>query len=366
MQINIARLTQNATAPIGSRLAAGRGSQYRPCHPRPRARSPPPRSKRSGRARPRASDFRHAHDARLTPPATGAVRSPSASDETLDADDAFAQLVFHELCHAITEGEGAVASPDWGLDNSAGASSCASTPVSGSARTWRSASGCGRRWRRPPNIARYYDALAARSAGADAGSGDRDRRSRRAFGSTLRPGARPIEEALAATAVLAEPRHPLGFRLGSGRIRPAAAAPGSTSAGAERRWRAAGRAAPTLGDGARTEAGHRACARWEPPVDCQLCGACCREAYHSVTVSVRDPVVWKEPDADRPPGAPLRDSPRGRALRGAEGRRAATRAPRYACTIYDNRPNPCRDFAAGGRHCLDARRRVGLSVIARR
>ena len=39
------------------------------------------------------------------------------ADDTLDADDAFAQLVFHELCHAITEGEAALPLPDWGLDN---------------------------------------------------------------------------------------------------------------------------------------------------------------------------------------------------------------------------------------------------------
>ena len=38
-------------------------------------------------------------------------------DDALDDDDAFAQLVFHELCHAITEGEGALRKPDWGLDN---------------------------------------------------------------------------------------------------------------------------------------------------------------------------------------------------------------------------------------------------------
>ena len=31
------------------------------------------------------------------------------ADDTLDVDDAFAQLVFHELCHAITEGESALA-----------------------------------------------------------------------------------------------------------------------------------------------------------------------------------------------------------------------------------------------------------------
>src|SRR5215468_11508518 len=37
--------------------------------------------------------------------------------ETLDDDDALAQLVFHELCHAITEGEASLRKPDWGLDN---------------------------------------------------------------------------------------------------------------------------------------------------------------------------------------------------------------------------------------------------------
>src|SRR5204863_4592341 len=37
--------------------------------------------------------------------------------ETLDGDDALAQLVFHELCHAITEGDASLRQPDWGLDN---------------------------------------------------------------------------------------------------------------------------------------------------------------------------------------------------------------------------------------------------------
>lgn len=36
---------------------------------------------------------------------------------SLDADDSLAQLVFHELCHALTEGPGSLARPDWGLDN---------------------------------------------------------------------------------------------------------------------------------------------------------------------------------------------------------------------------------------------------------
>jgi len=58
------------------------------------------------------------------------VRSPDAyastdgrgtmvigSDETLDADDCLAQMIFHEICHWLTEGEEAAELPDWGLEN---------------------------------------------------------------------------------------------------------------------------------------------------------------------------------------------------------------------------------------------------------
>lgn len=40
------------------------------------------------------------------------------SDEAgFDRDDSLAQMIFHELCHALTEGEEAFSQPDWGLDN---------------------------------------------------------------------------------------------------------------------------------------------------------------------------------------------------------------------------------------------------------
>lgn len=37
--------------------------------------------------------------------------------ETLDADDCVAQMVFHELCHALIQGEQSLRVRDWGLDN---------------------------------------------------------------------------------------------------------------------------------------------------------------------------------------------------------------------------------------------------------
>ncbi len=38
-------------------------------------------------------------------------------NETLDADDSLAQMIFHEICHAAVAGPNHFASADWGLDN---------------------------------------------------------------------------------------------------------------------------------------------------------------------------------------------------------------------------------------------------------
>jgi len=39
------------------------------------------------------------------------------TEATLDADDSLAQMIFHELCHSLVEGEESFTRPDWGLDN---------------------------------------------------------------------------------------------------------------------------------------------------------------------------------------------------------------------------------------------------------
>ena len=35
----------------------------------------------------------------------------------LDADDSLGQMIFHELCHSLIEGEDSFGKPDWGMDN---------------------------------------------------------------------------------------------------------------------------------------------------------------------------------------------------------------------------------------------------------
>jgi hypothetical protein len=301
------------------------------------------------------------HDAYATSDGRGVIAI--GADETLDADDALAQLVFHELCHAITEGEGARERPDWGLDNVAAHAvrehACLRVQAALAGRFGLRAS------MRPTTEYRgYYAALPDDPLAADA-----DPAAALAAAAVVRFDASawraPIEAALAASAARAAVRaelHPLGFPLG-----PAAETCGSCAwlyvggrGGPVARCR---QSAAAIGDGARTAPEHPACARWERPVDCRTCGACCREAYHSVTVSVRDPVVWQEPDLIVRNGHRFeirREGPRCAAL--AVTAPPAAPSARYGCTIYEHRPHACREFAAGGRHCLEARRRVGLSA----
>jgi hypothetical protein len=290
--------------------------------------------------------------------------------EALDVDDAVAQLVFHELCHAITQGSGAAALPDWGLDNTGPRDVVREHACLRLQAHLADAHGLRALMAPTTEYRAYHDAL----PGAPLEDGDdpaipiaREAAARAA----APPWRDPLEDALAATIVeLARPElaaiHPLGMPLGPPNETCGSCAwlyVGGRGKAIERCRQAA--AAPNA-DGPRTARRAPACARWEPPVDCATCGACCREAYHSVTVSVRDPVVWKQPDLVERHGYRFeirRDGDRCAAL--SDRRSDAARGPGervFTCAIYEDRPQACRDFAAGGRHCLDARRRVGLSA----
>ena len=94
---------------------------------------------------------------------------------------------------------------------------------------------------------------------------------------------------------------------------------------------------------------------------CEACGACCREAYHVVSVSMRDPVVWKQPAFIVRRGYKFEILREGDHCAALAIDPAAPASSRYHCRIYEDRPTTCREFAAGGNHCLQARRRVGLS-----
>ena len=100
-----------------------------------------------------------------------------------------------------------------------------------------------------------------------------------------------------------------------------------------------------------------ACERFEPPFDCQECGACCRSAYHSVTISEGDVIAERHPTllVHRESYSELR----------REGDHCAalqSEAGKHLCKIYEDRPTCCREFSNAGPNCITARRRLGFSL----
>lgn len=104
-------------------------------------------------------------------------------------------------------------------------------------------------------------------------------------------------------------------------------------------------------------------------LDCQSCGACCRNGAENLREGVSEWVEVGDDEAiaKRQRGAALLvrghdgvlhmrlvDGGRCIALRGAIGRRVR-------CSIYEVRPRPCRRVQAGDPSCLRARADAGLS-----
>jgi hypothetical protein len=277
--------------------------------------------------------------------------------ETLDADDCLAQMILHELCHALVEGPDAWSKADWGLDNTS-----LKDEVRETACLRLQAALTGPRGlrqvlapttdHRPIFDALPADPLTPRREGSVVLARLGLARARKA------PFAPHLEEALDATAALARLVPASDGSLWSVAEAPAARHPTGLFAGDSAKtcescaWRAG---ATCRQAGRRVDASWPACERHEPALDCQECGACCREAYHSVTVSRRDPVVKKHPSlvVARESYLEIR----------REGDRCAALSvgERYACEIYEDRPRPCRGFTASSANCLEARRRVGLT-----
>jgi Fe-S-cluster containining protein len=315
----------------------------------------------------------------------GRGRLAIGADATLDADDSLAQMIFHELCHSLIEGPDSFRIPDWGLDNY------------GDDHAWREHACLRLQW----IIAGRYGLRAVFAPTTDfralwdTFTGDvlaarEDRAVVLAIEGLRRVGHPPwaphFEDALAATARIAADaarfalprpheapalwlgvtpapaRHPSGLPAGDH------ATPGATCGTCAWRHDARGAARCRQAE-ARVDPAWPGCERYEPPIDCQTCGACCRAAYHSVEVSRRDPMVKRQPGYVVDHGTRLevlRDGDRCACLAGgvhvdASSPVAATRT-RFHCTIYDDRPRTCREFTLGSAHCLTARRRVGLSL----
>jgi hypothetical protein len=299
--------------------------------------------------------------------------------ETLDADDSIAQMVFHELCHSLVEGSAAFQRRDWGLDNETARDeprerACLRLQAALAARY-----GLRRVLAPTTDFRAFYDALPAdplsprthpTAALAIAGLRRIDQA----------PWAPHLAAALAATRDIADRAAEFAGEASGDRdlwtlvdplpARHPSGLPGSFVADGRTcgtcAWRRGARCRQA--DGARVRVALPGCERWEPELDCQECGACCRAAYDCVDLAPRDVVKRKHPELvvlQGPYPQMKRNGDRCIALEGGVLRekpdKMADFIP-YSCSIYDDRPKSCQEFERHGEHCLTARRRVGLSL----
>jgi Fe-S-cluster containining protein len=94
-------------------------------------------------------------------------------------------------------------------------------------------------------------------------------------------------------------------------------------------------------------------------LDCQACGACCYGPEEYVSVTAADLRAFDAQSAAR---YVVRRRDR-LFLRMLHGHCAALHARQghFSCRIYRMRPTPCHVVEAGGRECLEARRRHGVT-----
>lgn len=313
-----------------------------------------------------------------------------------DADDCLAQMILHELCHALVQGPESFGWADWGLENETGADAVLEEACLRVQAALLDEFGLRAVLAPTTDYRAFYDAL------PDDPFAERvpeDRASvifaRLAWHRRETPPWGPhLTEALRATRGLLDagasffvdetllygslPALPNRHRLG-GLLHPDSTRTCGGCAWAERRPNGA---LSCVRHRRRVDENERACLEADEELDCERCGACCREAYDVVLVGRRDPALRRVlpqitptrggGELPRPDGrcTALTGGERLRAIRPFFGSSTVPEAkPRYApseeapfsCAIYEDRPRTCRDFTVGSRHCLDARRKVGLS-----
>jgi hypothetical protein len=280
--------------------------------------------------------------------------------DTLDRDDCLAQMIFHELCHSLIQGPDSFDRPDWGLDNESDRDLSREHACLRLQALLAGRHGLRALFAPTTEHRAFYDALAEDPLGEDESS----RAARRgALRARRAPWAPHLEDALAASAAVATAVAPFAearslFARASAppahhpSALPAHAAPDGRTCG-DCAWRGNKRCAQA---GARVDPSWPACERFESALECQRCAACCRESYDVVELRPRERFVRQHPSLVR------REDGRV-VLPRVDGRCVALSGDiDFVCTVYDDRPRTCREFARGGANCLEARRRIGLSL----
>jgi Putative zinc- or iron-chelating domain len=305
--------------------------------------------------------------------------------EHFDPDDCLAQMIFHELCHALVAG-GARHQRDWGLSNTSDEHlvfehACHRLQATLASRYGlREFMAVTTQWRP------YWDALPPDPL-AECPDPAREIALRAYERAQGEPWRGTLHSALEATARLAavladvapddslwrraRRRHITGLLMPEVALDVEAEQTGEKQRCGDCTWSFSARPGQSLScrqsarDGEpprKVAGGEAACERWEPKLsaaDCGRCGACCREGFDLVPVGVREPFARKHRTLVQRSSFGLHvPRPGGRC--GALDGDGTTAAP-FACRHYADRPRSCAQFPVAGDACLLARRRVGLS-----
>lgn len=303
------------------------------------------------------------------------------TEEHFDADDCLAQMIFHELCHALIMGLSGSDKRDWGLDNVDERDAVFEHACHRLQATLADRYGLRGVLGPTTDYRAYYDELPADPlAPSDDPAVELavDGWNRARHG----PWTAALESGLLATQRIAEAidghsdatnllsryraPHRLGLPPGTEGARCGACAWASLEEGEPGSLRCllASRAhnapAPSVDS---DEPGCRFYEERLTDLSCGTCGACCREAYHEVHLDPDEPLVKSRTDLLSRRGtafAIIRPEGRCVALSGA----GSFEQP-YRCEVYRQRPRQCDDFTISSSNCLEARQRTGLSGRAR-
>ncbi|MEE2779401.1 MAG: YkgJ family cysteine cluster protein, partial [Myxococcota bacterium] len=230
-----------------------------------------------------------------------------APDRDLDEDDCLAQMILHEICHALVEGEDGQRSPDWGLENADDRDevrefACLRLQASLAAPYGlRSFLAPTTDWRW------YYDQLPHSPLGST--EDPATVLARAGYERAQKdPWRTALSEALTATRDLARITRDFADQRSLWSAASELHPTGQPLAGGDERcltcaWIYQGGPGPRVPrcrqhQGARVQTEWGACDLWEQPLveeSCGSCGACCRDGYHLVEVPPRSVLARRHP-----------------------------------------------------------------------
>lgn len=321
----------------------------------------------------------------------------STSDD-FDADDSLAQLIFHEICHALVSGPRGWSLPDWGLSNTDDSDLVYEHACHRLQAALAQPFGLRQFFAVTTEWRPYWDALPdnpLQLPHAEGGySGTRPENAREHAASShlvkaerdpaipialeayrrskLEPTHSVLQRALEQTAALAaivrqgdvpedslwatvRLRHQSGLLLPltpKGTCGQCAWAYGGASLRCRRSHMESARRAVVKPE-------WPACENFEQAFDdaeCRTCAACCRHGFDRVELRRGDVLGNEHPELVQVDARGIRHLPRpnGSCV-------ALEQAAQYRCKVYEQRPRSCKELSPRSDACLFARRRVGLT-----